>query len=99
MLDILTQPELVNSAWEYFRNVQTKELQYKSFLRPEDKPAIWLNKKIMAEYRERMKPFYYDSSKYDTTWISSESSTRLWKRSELFAAMPSASRWAYIRVH
>jgi aminobenzoyl-glutamate utilization protein B len=66
MLDILTQPPLVNSAWDYFRNVQTKELQYKSFLRPEDKPAVWLNQKIMAEYRERMKPFYYDSSKYDT---------------------------------
>jgi aminobenzoyl-glutamate utilization protein B len=66
MLDILTQPQLVNSAWDYFRNVQTKELQYKSLLRPEDKPALWLNQKIMAEYRERMKPFYYDASKYDT---------------------------------
>jgi aminobenzoyl-glutamate utilization protein B len=65
LLDILTQPELVKNAWDYFRNVQTKELQYKSFLRPEDKPAIWLNRKIMAEYLERMKPLYFDSSKYD----------------------------------
>jgi aminobenzoyl-glutamate utilization protein B len=65
MLDILTQPELVKNAWDYFRNIQTKEVQYKSFLRPEDKPAIWLNKKIMADYRERMKPLYYDSSKFD----------------------------------
>jgi aminobenzoyl-glutamate utilization protein B len=65
MFDILTQPELIKNAWDYFRNIQTKELQYKSFLRPDDKPAIWLNKKIMAEYRERMKPLYYDSSKYD----------------------------------
>ena len=66
MLDILTQPELVRSAWDYFKNVQTKELQYKSFLRPEDKPAVSLNQKIMTDYRDRMKPFYYDSSKYDT---------------------------------
>ena len=30
MLDILTQPELVKNAWDYFKNVQTKEMQYKS---------------------------------------------------------------------
>jgi aminobenzoyl-glutamate utilization protein B len=66
MIDILTQPELVKNAWDYFKNVQTKDIQYKPLLRPEDKPAIWLNKKIMAEYRERMKSMYYDPSKYDT---------------------------------
>ena len=27
--------------------MQTKDMKYKSFLRPDDKPAIWLNKKIM----------------------------------------------------
>jgi aminobenzoyl-glutamate utilization protein B len=66
MIDILTQPELVKNAWDYFKNVQTKDIQYKPLLRPEDKPAIWLNKKIMSEYRERMKPMYYDPAKYDT---------------------------------
>jgi aminobenzoyl-glutamate utilization protein B len=66
MLDILLHPELMGSAWDYFRNVQTKETQYKSFLQPEDKPAIWLNQKIMEQYREKMKPLYYDPSKYDT---------------------------------
>jgi aminobenzoyl-glutamate utilization protein B len=66
MLDIFTQPGLVTSAWDYFKSVQTKELQYKPLLRPEDKPAIWLNKKIMAEYRDRMKSLYYDPSRYDT---------------------------------
>jgi aminobenzoyl-glutamate utilization protein B len=66
ILDILVHPELVNQAWEFFKNVQTKDVKYQSFLRPEDKPAIWLNKKIMDEYRPRMKAFYYDPSKYDT---------------------------------
>ena len=42
MLDILLDPELVKNAWDYF-NVQTKDVKYKSFLRPDDKPAIWLN--------------------------------------------------------
>jgi aminobenzoyl-glutamate utilization protein B len=65
MLDILLHPELVKAAWDYFNNVQTKDVKYKSFLRADDKPAIWLNKKIMEEYRPRMKELYYDSSKYD----------------------------------
>ena len=55
MLDILLHPELVKNAWDYFNNVQTKDMKYKSFLRPDDKPAIWLNQKIMEQYRDRMK--------------------------------------------
>jgi aminobenzoyl-glutamate utilization protein B len=66
MLDILTHPDLVQSAWDYFRNVQTKETKYKSLLRDGDQPAIWLNKKSMEEYRPKMKEFYYDPSKFDT---------------------------------
>ena len=66
MLDILLHPELVQRAWDYYNNVQTKDIKYKSFLRPQDKPAIWLNQKKMEEYRSRMKAFYYDPSKYDT---------------------------------
>ncbi|MEO8659908.1 MAG: amidohydrolase [Bryobacteraceae bacterium] len=66
ILDLLTRPALVTAAWDYFNNVQTKTVKYKSFLRAEDTPAIGMNKKIMDEYRERMKAFYYDSSKYDT---------------------------------
>jgi len=66
MLDILLHPELVDKAWDYFKNVQTKETKYTSFLRPTDQPATWLNQKTMEIYRPRMKAFYYDSSKYNT---------------------------------
>ena len=66
LLDLMTQPQLVTQAWDYFRNVQTKDVKYQSFIRPEDKPAIWLNEKTMEKYRPQMKAFYYDSSKYDT---------------------------------
>jgi aminobenzoyl-glutamate utilization protein B len=65
MLQILTHPELVQAAWDYFNNVQTKDTKYKSFIRPGDKPAIWLNQKIMEQYRPEMKKLYYDPSKYD----------------------------------
>ena len=66
MLDLLVQPELVKNSWDYFNNVQTKDVKYKSFLRPDDKPAIWLNQKIMEQYRDRMKQMYYDPAKYGT---------------------------------
>jgi aminobenzoyl-glutamate utilization protein B len=66
VLDLMTQPELVKNAWEYFNTVQTKEIKYRSFLRPEDKPALFLNEKQMEPYREQMRKFYYQPEKYDT---------------------------------
>jgi aminobenzoyl-glutamate utilization protein B len=64
ILDILTNPELVKNSWDYFNNVQTKDVKYKSFLRPQDQPPLWLNQKIMDRYRPEMKKLYYDASKY-----------------------------------
>ena len=64
MLDILVHPELVQNAWDYFRNVQTKETKYQSLLRPEDKPAIHRNDELMSRMRPRMEPYYYDSAKH-----------------------------------
>ncbi len=66
LLDLLTRPELVEQAWDYFRNVQTKETKYEPLLRPQDKPAIWLNKAVMDKYRPEMKKFYYDPSRFST---------------------------------
>jgi aminobenzoyl-glutamate utilization protein B len=66
MLDILLHPELVQKAWDYYNNVQTKDIKYKSLLRTGDQPATWLNQKTMEQYRPRMKAFYYDPSKYET---------------------------------
>lgn len=66
MLDILLDPDLVKNAWDYYRTVQTKEVKYTPLIRPEDKPAIWLNQKIMAEYRPKLKQYYYDPAKYKT---------------------------------
>jgi aminobenzoyl-glutamate utilization protein B len=66
MLDILLHPEIVQKAWDYYNNVQTKDQKYKSLLRPTDVPAIWLNEKTMEEFRPRMRALYYDPSKYDT---------------------------------
>jgi aminobenzoyl-glutamate utilization protein B len=66
MLDLLLRPALVTQAWEYYTSVQTKDQKYTPLVRPEDKPATFLNAKIMAAYREKMKPFYFDPSRYKT---------------------------------
>ena len=65
VLDLLTRPELVEQAWKYFKEVQNKNQHYQPLLRAEDKPAIWLNEKIMQQYRPQMQKFYYDPAKYD----------------------------------
>ena len=64
VLDLLTRPELITQAWDYFNNVQTKTRKYTPFIRPEDKPAIWLNTETMAKYRPEMRKYYYDPSRY-----------------------------------
>ena len=66
VLDILTHPEIVQQAWDYFNNVQTKNKKYVPLIRPEDQPAIWLNKERMEKYRPEMRKYYYDPSKYNT---------------------------------
>ena len=64
MLDILLTPKTVADAWDFFRNVQTKETKYKPFIAPTDQPAIWLNAEKMARYRDDMRKYYYDPKKY-----------------------------------
>jgi aminobenzoyl-glutamate utilization protein B len=65
-LDFLLNPELVTQAWDYFRNVQTKTRKYTPLIRPEDKPAIWLNTETMEKFRPEMRKYYYDQTRYKT---------------------------------
>jgi aminobenzoyl-glutamate utilization protein B len=65
-LDFLLKPENVEGAWKYFREVQTKDLQYKPLMSPDDQPATYLNEDKMARYREEMRKYYYNPAKYAT---------------------------------
>ncbi len=66
LIDFLTRPELVEQAWKYFREVQTKDTKYRPLIAATDKPEIMLNRRRMDTYREQMKKYYYDSKKYNT---------------------------------
>src|SRR5690242_366912 len=66
VLDLLRQPRLVTEAKSYFVNVQTKTVKYRPLMAASDSPATWLNAEKMAKYRDEMRKFYYDASRYDT---------------------------------
>jgi len=66
LLDFMVRPDLVDSAWDYFNDVQTVDLQYTPFIRPTDEPAIEMNARIMDDFREEMRAFYFDSDRYDS---------------------------------
>ncbi len=66
VLDLVTTPELVTQAKDYFQNVQLKDQKYDPVLTKDDKPAIHLNAEIMSQMRPKMEPFYYDPKKHKT---------------------------------
>ncbi len=64
VLDLMTTPELLAKAKEYFDTVQQKYDHYDPFLTATDTPAIHLNDITMGIMRPKMEPFYYDAKKY-----------------------------------
>jgi aminobenzoyl-glutamate utilization protein B len=66
LVDLLLKPEVITAAWAYFRDVQTRGQKYEPLIRPQDEAAIEWNKEIMAKYRDKMKPLYFDPTKYKT---------------------------------
>ncbi len=66
VLDLMTTPRLIAEAKTYFRDVQLKTDSYAPVIGPDDKPAIWLNEKVMRELRPEMTKYYYDPAKYPT---------------------------------
>ena len=66
VLDLMTTPQLVTDAKQYFDTDQQKYDHYDPMLTATDVPAIHLNDDLMAKLRPQMEPYYYDSGKYDT---------------------------------
>ena len=66
VIDFLTQPQLLSSAKEYFKNVQSKDTEYKPMITEKDPPPIYLNEGIMNQFRPQLEKFYFDETKYDT---------------------------------
>ncbi|MDP6054881.1 MAG: peptidase dimerization domain-containing protein, partial [Candidatus Latescibacteria bacterium] len=66
VLDLLMRPELIEATKTYFTEEQGKETTYTPLISAEDKPATFLNEKIMSEFRDKMKAYYFDPARYKT---------------------------------
>ena len=66
MIDLLTTPALIERAWAYFRDEQTSTVKYEPLIRPQDRPAVEMNERLMEKYRPAMRKYYYDPSRYST---------------------------------
>ncbi len=66
LIDLLLKPEILTQAWDYYKNEQTKDQKYIPLMGEKDTPAITLNKKIMDDFKPKLKPFYYNPAKYKT---------------------------------
>jgi aminobenzoyl-glutamate utilization protein B len=65
-LDFMLKPELLKQAWDYFNNVQTKEIKYQPLINPSDQPAKELNKEKMEQFAPQLKKYHYDPTRYKT---------------------------------
>ncbi len=66
VLDVLLTPSLLEQCWKYFREEQTKDQKYVPFITEKDPPAVTMNTAAMARFREEMRKYYYDPTKYKT---------------------------------
>jgi aminobenzoyl-glutamate utilization protein B len=65
-LDFLVNPTLVQQAWDYFKNTQTRTQKYEPLLGASDQPMISFNAKTMERYRPELQKYYFDPTKYQT---------------------------------
>jgi aminobenzoyl-glutamate utilization protein B len=65
-MDVLTDPELVEEAWRYHREVQTAEYQWVSLIPEGTEPPIHLNEEKMARVRPLLEELRYDPTRFDT---------------------------------
>lgn len=65
-IDLLTNPALVSAAWSYFRDVQTKDVQYTPLIEATTPPPLQINVETMGRFRAALEKFRYDPSRYNT---------------------------------
>jgi aminobenzoyl-glutamate utilization protein B len=65
-LDLLLNPKLREESQDYFATVQMRDQKYLPFLTRDDRPPTDRNVDTMARYRDGLRAYYYDPTKYKT---------------------------------
>jgi aminobenzoyl-glutamate utilization protein B len=66
LLDLLQDADLRAAAWQYLREEQLNGIEYEPFIGPNDAPPTEKNAATMAEFKERLRTFYYDPRRHET---------------------------------
>ncbi|KPJ94241.1 MAG: amidohydrolase, partial [Gemmatimonas sp. SG8_17] len=62
-IDIVTDPQLVEEAWRYHREVQTKDYQWVSLIPEGTEPPTFLNAEKMSQYRPQLEKLIYNPTR------------------------------------
>ncbi|MFN8581978.1 MAG: hypothetical protein U0163_13530 [Gemmatimonadaceae bacterium] len=89
-------PKLVADAWDYFTNVQTKTIKYKSFLGPNDGPPTWLNAGLSWRGTGRDAQVLLRPLKYKT--YLEQQASRIHREGRAAAHNPSLHRTAMMTI-
>ncbi len=65
-ITLMNEPEVVEEAWTYFRDVTTAERQWQSLIPEGTEPPIHLNAEKMERFRPMLEALRYDPTRYDT---------------------------------
>jgi aminobenzoyl-glutamate utilization protein B len=65
-IELLANPDKVEEAWKYHREVTTAEQQWESLIPLDEEPPIFLNEEKMARFRPLLEELRYDSERFDT---------------------------------
>jgi aminobenzoyl-glutamate utilization protein B len=65
-IELVANPEKVEEAWKYHREVTTADQQWESLIPLDTEPPIFLNEEKMARYRPLLEALRYDPERFDT---------------------------------
>ena len=66
LIDMLTKPSVLEEAWAYFNEEQTKETQYQPMIEANTEAPIYLNTAIDERFRPSLSKYFYNEKKYDS---------------------------------
>jgi aminobenzoyl-glutamate utilization protein B len=65
-IDLLANPDKVEAAWKYHREVTTAEQQWESLIPLDTEPPTFLNAEKMARFKPLLEELRYDPERFDT---------------------------------
>ena len=65
-VELANDPDLVEEAWTYYREVTTKDYQWESLIPEGTAPPTFLNAEKMERFRPMLEKLRYDPTRYDT---------------------------------